>query len=128
MNISSQFRHIFEVIGQKLVKKQSFLQLNNSRVKEISNIIDTSIGKGTKKIDKIIEDGSEFLRSPINWLKEMQRTWLIYVICMAIICLCISFFYCAWQGYCSRRRGTDNRLADITMAISKNNNANVNKY
>ena len=130
MTFFSQFIELFKTICQKFLEKQNYLQLKSSRVKRMSNVIDTSIGKETRKIDKIIEDGSEFLRPSTDWLKEMQRIWLIYVICMAIICLCILFFYCAWQGYCSRRRGTDNRLAnrlaDITMDIEKNNNANVN--
>jgi predicted permease len=80
-----------------------------------------------KKVGEIVDDSGELIRTPVKWLKDMQKSWLIYVISMAIICLCILFFYCAYRGYFVHRRNT-NHLAAIAMIMPKNNNANVGKY
>jgi t-SNARE complex subunit (syntaxin) len=127
-NISSQFRNIFNLLVPKTVIQQS----NSNSMEKITRVIDSSIHQGVEKVEKIIGDTSELIRSPAKWLTDMQRNWLIYIICMAIICLCILFFYCACQGYCSRKRSTNsrltNRLAEITMIMAKNNNTNLDKY
>jgi hypothetical protein len=127
-NFTSPFQYVSNLIGRKTA-----IKLPSNPVEKISKAIDSSVKEGTKKVGKIIEDSGKLIPSPTKWLKDMQRSWLIYVISMTIICLCILFLYCAWQGYCSRRRRTaDKRLADqlaqITMIMTKNNSANVSKY
>lgn len=58
---------------------------------------------GLKAATKLIEDGSEFVRTPFKWIKDMQANWLIYVVCAAIICLCILGLYCAVRIYFVRK-------------------------
>jgi len=127
-NISSQFRNFFNVFVPKTVNQQS---ISNS-IGKVTNVIDSSIRQGVGKVEKIIGDTGELIRSPAKWLTDLQRNLLISIICVAIICLCILFFYCAWQGYCSCRRSSNsrltNRLAKITMVMAKNNNTNLDKY
>lgn len=108
-------------------------QAISNSLEKIPRIIDSSVDHGVKKVGKIIEDSNELIRTPAKWLKNMQTTWLIVVICLTIICLCVLIFYCICQGYCVCRRNNDrqlnNRLAKITMIMAKKNiDTNLNKY
>jgi t-SNARE complex subunit (syntaxin) len=127
-NISLRFRNLFNSFVQKTVNQQS----NRNPLEKMSQVIDSSIHEGGEKVNQIIRDTGELIRTPVKWLKDTQRICLTYIICLAIICLCVLFFYCACQGYFLRRRSTNsrlaNRLAEITMTMAKNNNASGNKY
>ena len=58
---------------------------------------------GLKAATKLIEDGGEFIRTPLKWIKHMQDHWLIYAVCVAIICLCSVFLYCTVRAYFARK-------------------------
>jgi hypothetical protein len=88
--------------------------------------------QGMKKVDKIIEDSGELINTPVKWMKDMQRTWFIYIICLAIIFLCLLFFYCVCKVHflrrCSGISRLSKRLTEITVIMAKNNNSNLSKY
>lgn len=58
---------------------------------------------GFKAATKLIEDGSEFVRTPFKWIKDIQANWHIYIVCATIICLCILCLYCAVRIYFVRK-------------------------
>lgn len=128
LNISSRFENFYKAVFQKTINQQS----NNNPIERITQVIDSTVRQGVKKIEKIVEDSGELIRTPTKWLKNTQTTLLIFIICLAIICLCVLIFYCVCQGYCGRRRSNNSRLVkrleDITMTMAKNTNSNGNKY
>jgi hypothetical protein len=131
-NISSPFRNLLTLFGEKKINLQSASQSINDHLAKISKVIDSSMDQGMKKVDKIIVDSGELINTPVKWMKDMQRTWFIYIICLAIVCLCLLFFYCVCKVYFSRRCSgisrLSKRLTEITVIMAKNNNSNLSKY
>lgn len=78
---------------------------------------------GMNTASQLIEDGGEFIRTPFKWVKDMQANWLIYVICAAIICLCVLLLYCKGRRYFGSKStsntGFTTQLADIAMIMAK---------
>ena len=76
--ISSRFQDIFN-------------SFKNKTINQLSKI------NPAEKINNVIE-------YPQRFLKEMQRTWLITIICITVICCCLVVLHFRFQGYCRRKR------------------------
>jgi hypothetical protein len=90
----------------------------------LPKVIDSPAQAGLKTASKLIEDGGEFIRTPFKWIKDIQANWLIYVVCAAIICLTILFFYCMVQKYFARKQnvktGFTSQVVDMAMILANN--------
>jgi hypothetical protein len=76
---------------------------------------------GLKVANSIMQDGADLLGTPVRWMKDMQQNWPIYIICAAIILVCITILYCVVCGYCSRRnkRSSDGlNLKDLATILA----------
>jgi hypothetical protein len=90
--------------------------------KALSKENDSPAQAGMKAASKLIEDGGDFIRAPMTWLKDMQANWHIYMVCAAIICFCILFFYCLVRTYLARKRngttGFPAQFVDMALCMA----------
>lgn len=83
------------------------------------NKIDASPGQtGQKTASQLFESSGEIIRVPIKWLQHLQDNWLIYIVCAAIICLSILFFYCLIRRFVMKK-GDSNKLVDLAYILGK---------
>ena len=117
-NISSRLRDFFKSLTSKTV-------VSGQSSKKISQVLDSSV----HRVEKIIGDSSDLIHASTKWLTDMQNTLLVALVCLAIIVLCVLFFYCQCQGFFFlRRRSDNNRLQKITVVIPKTNPTTYDKY
>jgi hypothetical protein len=61
-NISLRFRNLFDSFVQKTFNQQS----NRNPLEKMSQVIDSSIHEGGKKVNQIIGDTGELIRTPVK--------------------------------------------------------------
>ncbi len=122
-------RQVVEFFNHKTIMKPSIsgahsavhVAIGDSALKKT---IDSPAQAGLKVASQLIEDGGELIRTPVKWIKDIQANWLIYIICAAIICLSILFFYCLAQRYIARKQnvktGFTSQLVDMAKILAHN--------
>ena len=89
-------RGLFNLFSHKTIFKPSVPGANSQLHVRLS---DSPAHAGLKAASKLIEDGGDFVRLPMTWLKNIQANWPIYLICGTIICLSILYLYCMIRRY-----------------------------
>ena len=133
-------RQLAEILNHKVILKPS-VSGSNSKVDvsigdmALPKVVPSPGQAGIQVAANLIHDGGELIRAPMKWVQDIQANWITYIVCAAIICICILFFYYTIRTYLARRingnSGLTSQLADIasTMANittnhhSKNSNA-----
>ena len=87
--------------------------------------VTATIRKGIKTAGNVIESGGHILAAPGNWIKSMQKNWLVYVVLAAIIMVCIVFLYCSVCYYVNRHttNAFSSNLIELATVISNKNEA-----
>ena len=122
-------RQMVEIFNHKPIIKPS-VSGSNSQVNfaigdsALSKVTDLPGQAGLNVVNKLIEDGGEFIRTPLKWIKDMQANWLIYIICAAIIFVTIIYLYVMAQRCILRKQnvktGFTSQLVDMAMILAHN--------
>lgn len=78
--------------------------------------------------DKVSESSADTITTPANWLKSIEKNWLIYLVLVAIIMACIVFLYCSICYYLNRHANSsfNNNLIELANVISNNSDVSQN--
>ena len=89
----------------------------------LSKGVDSPGQAGMRTASQLITDGGELVRTPLKWVQHMQTNWLIYVVCAAIICLSLLFFYCMARRYLAGKTnsntGFTSHLANLALMMAQ---------
>jgi len=103
--------------------KGAFSSIRNNTV---VNTVTGTFHKAFNTVGNVIESGGSILAAPANWIKSIQKNWVLYLALAAIIMVCIVFLYCSVCYYVNRYTTTSfssNLIELATVINEKKNNA-----
>jgi hypothetical protein len=74
---------------------------------------DSNESQGLNVANAVLRDGAELLGTPVQWIKDMQQHWLAYVVCAAVIMVCLLICYGIVRFSWARRTNSTAALATI---------------
>ena len=76
---------------------------------------DSTESHGLNVANAVLRDGAELLGAPARWIKDMQQHWLAYVVCAAVIMVCLLVFYCIVRVAWARRSNSTDLATILAM-------------
>ncbi|CAF1325052.1 unnamed protein product [Adineta steineri] len=100
------------IANQKTEYEQKINNGSNNNINigdsALSKIHDTPVQTAFKSANTIIESGTDIIRAPAVWLKDMQKNWLSYMVVLAVILIIGTFLYCTIRSYFKRKSNNSN--------------------
>jgi hypothetical protein len=92
-------------------------------VNAVTGAVTGTVQKVVATAGKVIENGSDIIAAPVNWLKSIQKNWVIYLVLVAIIMVCILFLYCSICYYVNRHTTSSfsSNLIELASVINTKN-------
>lgn len=122
MNIHRFRRHLIDFFSTHSVNTHSVSGSNNqinmpSANTQLTKMNNSPGESGRQFVSEIMGTGTELVRAPVTWINHMRSNWLVYLICSAIICLTLVYFYCIISQCLNRKRNSQNDLLTLATMI-----------
>jgi hypothetical protein len=75
----------------------------------------------------LIEDGDYILQVPVVWVKDIQKNWMIYMVCTTVILISILLIYGICRRFINRKHDSlaNSNLIELTAPIASRSKSSL---
>lgn len=91
--------------NKRVIEQKTIIRGNGNHLSVLHERFanDSKESQGLNVANAVLRDGADLLGTPVRWIKAMQENWLAYLVCAAVILVCLLICYCVVRFHWSRR-------------------------